>query len=143
MNGLNARLEIVQECYRKVASALNDWNGYRRTSGERGEETAELPQFAALLTELTRTAEELTRRIDERKRRFDAVPILQAMMLFKDGSTRRVAVSKPTDTIEEPHIGEMFHAALVKQGVTASLETYPVLVVDKRRRVVAEIPTRK
>jgi hypothetical protein len=62
------------------------------------------------------------------------------MMLFKDGSTRRVAVSKPTDTIEEPHIGEMFHAALVKKGVTASLESYPVLVVDKRRRVVAEIP---
>lgn len=139
MNGLNARLEIVQECYRKVASALNDWNGYRRTSVERGEETAELPQFAALLTELTRTAEELTRKIEERRKRFDSVPVLQAMFRFKDGSTRRVAVSKPTDAIDEPYIGEMFYAALVKQGVIASLEAWPVLVVDRRNRVVAKI----
>ena len=52
-------------------------------------------------------------------------------------------VSKPTDAIDEPYIGEMFHAALVKQGVVASLEAYPVLVVDRRKRIVAEIPTRK
>jgi len=93
------------------------------------------------LTYLTRTAEELTRRIEERRKRFDSVPVLQAMLRFKDGSTRRVAVSKPTDSIDEPYIGEMFHAALIKQGVVASLEAYPVLVVDRRKRIVAEIPT--
>ena len=92
------------------------------------------------MTELTHTAEELTRKIEERRKRFDSVPVLQAMLRFKDGSTRRVAVSKPTDEIEEPYIGEMFHAALQKQGVVASLEAYPVLVVDRRKRIVAEIP---
>ena len=84
--------------------------------------------------------EELTRKAEERRKRFDAVPILQAMLRFADGTTRRVAVSKPTDAIEEPYIGEMFHMALKKQGVVASLETYPVLVVDKRKRIVGEIP---
>lgn len=92
------------------------------------------------MTELTRTAEELTRKIEERRKRFDSVPVLQAMLRFKDGSTRRVAVSKPTDAIDEPYIGEMFHAALVKQGVVATLEDYPVLVIDKRRHVIGKIP---
>lgn len=83
----------------------------------------------------------LERKEEERRKRFDSIPVLQAMLRFKDGSTRRVAVSKPTDEIDEPHIGEMFYAALQKQGVVASLEAYPVLVVDRRKRIVAEIPT--
>ena len=99
--------------------------------------------FASLLVALTHVAEDIDRRITERRARFDAVPVLQAELRFKDGTTRKVAVSKPTGEIEEPFIGEMFHAALVKQGVVASLETYPVLVVDKRKRIVAEIPTER
>jgi len=137
---VNTQLELVQECHHRVLSAQNFWNAYRRAAGEHGIETPPLPQFVALLTELTHTAEELTRRIDERKRRFDAVPILQAMLRFKDGSTRRIAVMKPTDAIDEPYIGEMFYDALMKQGVVASLEDYPVFVVDKRKRVVNKIP---
>ena len=140
MESLRTQLDLVQESYLKVASAHNFYTAYRRAAGHGGTETPELPQFVALMTELTHTAEELTRKIEERRKRFDSVPVLQAMLRFKDGSTRRVAVSKPTDEIEEPYIGEMFHVALQKQGVVASLESYPVLVVDRRKRIVAEIP---
>ena len=140
MESLRTQLDLVQESYLKVASAMNFYTAYRRAAGEGGTETPELPQFVSLMTELTRTTEELTRKIEERRKRFDSIPVLQAMLRFKDGSTRRVAVSKPTDEIEEPYIGEMFHAALQKQGVVASLEAYPVLVVDRRKRIVAEIP---
>ena len=140
---ISTQLELVRECYHRVSSAHNFWTAYRRAAGDCGTATPELPQFASLLTDLTRTAEELDRKIAERRKRFDAVPILQALLRFKDGTTRKVAVSKPTGEIEEPFIGEMFHAALVKQGVVSSLETYPVLVVDKRKRIVAEIPTER
>ena len=140
MESLRTQLELVQESYLKIASAHNFYTAYRRAAGNGGTESPELPQFVALMTELTHMVEELTRKIDERRKRFDSVPVLQAMLRFKDGTTRRVAVSKPTDEIAEPFVGEMFHAALVKQGVVASLEDYPVLVVDRRRRVVAEIP---
>jgi len=143
MTGLNEQLELVLECYRKVASAKNFWTAYRHAAGEGGVATPELPQFAPLMAEIKRTADELTLKIEERRRRFDAVPVLQALLRFKDGTTRKVAVSKPSGEIEEPYIGEMFHDALVKQGVVASLENYPILVVDKRRRVVAEIPAQK
>ena len=139
MSSLKERIELVQECYHKVASANNFYNAYRRTSGECGEATPELPEFVALMSALTRTAEELTRREEERMRRFDSVPVLQATLRFADGTTRKVAVSKPSGEIDEPHVGELFHAALVKQGVVASLEDYPILVVDRRRRVVAKI----
>jgi len=139
MTGLNEQLELVLECYRKVASAKNFWTAYRHAAGEGGVATPELPQFAPLMAEIKRTADELTLKIEERRRRFDAVPVLQALLRFKDGTTRKVAVSKPSGEIEEPYIGEMFHDALVKQGVVASLENYPILVVDKRRRIVGEI----
>lgn len=137
---MKAQLELVRECYDKVASAQSCYNAYRLSAGESGETTSERPEFVALLTALTRTAEDIDRRDRERRMRFNAVPVLQAALRFKDGSVRRVAVSKPTGEIDEPHIGEMFHAALVSQGLVASLESYPVLVVDKRRRVVAKIP---
>lgn len=143
MTGLNEQLELVLECYRKVASAKNFWTAYRHAAGEGGVATPELPQFAPLMAEIKRTADELTLKIEERRRRFDAVPVLQALLRFKDGTTRKVAVSKPSGEIEEPYIGEMFHDALVKQGVVASLENYPILVVDKRRRIVGEIPLTK
>lgn len=82
----------------------------------------------------------LEREEEKRRRRFDFAPVLQALLRFKDGSTRRVAVSKPTSAIDEPHVGEKFYAALVRQGVVATLEQFPVLVVDRRGRVVAKIP---
>ena len=140
---MKQQLELVRDCYDKVASAQKLWNDYRRAAGKSGTAMPELPQFVTLMTELTRTAEMLDRKIEERRKRFDSVPVLQALLRFADGTTRKVAVSKPTGEIEEPFIGEMFHAALVKQGVVSSLETYPVLVVDKRKRIVAEIPTER
>ena len=133
------QLELVRQCYDKVTSAMSDWHTYRKAAGLDGTATPEMP-FAPLLVALTHTAEDIDRRIRERRARFDAVPVLQAELRFRDGKTRKVAVNKPTDEIDNPYIGEMFHAALVKQGVDVSLEAYPVLVVDKRRRVVAEIP---
>lgn len=128
---MKEQLERVREAYDRTAEAQRLW----RTA-----ELPDTPQFSALLAEIVRQAEDIDRRIRERRARFDAVPVLQALLRFKDGTTRRVAVSKPTDEIDEPHIGEMFHNALVKQGVVASCEAWPVLVVDRRGRIVAEIP---
>lgn len=141
MGNIGTLLELVRECYQKVASAQTDWNNYRRAAGQDGTATPELPQFVSLMTELTHTAEQLDRMAKERRKRFEAIAVLQASLRFKDGSTRRVAVSKPTDEIDEPFIGEMFYDALTRQGVVASLEDYPVLIVDRRKRVIARIPT--
>ena len=129
---MKEQLERVREAYDCTVEAQRLW---------RAAELPDTPQFAALLAEIVRQAEDIDRRIGERRARFDAVPVLQAELRFKDGKTRRVAVSKPTDEIDEPHIGEMFHAALVKQGVLETCEPWPVLVVDRRGRVVAEIPS--
>lgn len=140
MGNISTQLELVRECYQRVASAQTCWNDYRRAAGRGGTATPELPQFVSLMTELTHTAEQLDRMAKERRKRFEAIAVLQATLRFKDGSTRRVAVSKPTDEIDEPFIGEMFYDALTRQGVIASLEDYPVLVVDRRKRIVASIP---
>lgn len=136
---LNEQLETIREAYDHAMRAQGLYNAYRKAAGANGTATPEMP-FTPLLVALTHTAEELTRKIEERRARFDAVPVLQATLRFRDGTTRRVAVSRPTDEIDEPHIGEMFHAALVRQGVAASCEAWPVLVVDRRGRVVGEIP---
>lgn len=139
---MREQLETVREAYDHAMRAQELYNAYRKAAGADGTATPELP-FAPILVALTHTAEDIDRRIAERRARFDAAPVLQATLRFRDGSTRRVAVSKPTDEIDEPHIGEMFHAALVRQGVAASCEPWPVLVVDRRGRVVGEIPCAK
>lgn len=139
---LKEQLETVRDAYDHAMRAQGLYNDYRKEAGAHGAATPELP-FVPIIVALAHTAEDIDRRIRERRARFDAVPVLQAELRFRDGKTRRVAVSKPTDEIDEPHIGEMFHAALVKQGVVASCEPWPVLVVDRRGRVVAEIPARK
>lgn len=136
---LKEQLETVREAYDHAMRAQTLYNAYRKAAGVDGTATPEMP-FAPILATLTHTAEDIDRRIRERRARFDAVPVLQALLRFKDGTTRKVAVSKPTDEIDEPHIGEMFHTALVKQGVATSCEAWPVLVVDRRGRIVAEIP---
>ena len=136
---LKEQLETVREAYDHAMRAQGLYNAYRKAAGMDGTATPEMP-FAPILAALTHTAEDIDRRIRERRARFDAVPVLQALLRFKDGTTRRVAVSRPTDEIDEPHIGEMFYAALAKQGVATSCEAWPVLVVDRRGRVVGEIP---
>ena len=136
---LKEQLETVRDAYDHAMRAQGMYNDYRKEAGAHGAATPELP-FAPIIVALTHTAEDIDRRIRERRARFDSVPVLQALLRFKDGATRKVAVSKPSGEIEEPYIGEMFYDALVRQGVVASLENYPILVVDKRRRIVGEIP---
>lgn len=72
--------------------------------------------LANAVRELNAYRKSLEREEENRRRRFESVPILQALLRFSDGTTRRVAVSKPTGAIDEPYVGEMFHAALVRQG---------------------------
>lgn len=136
---MREQLETVRDAWAKVAEAQGLYNAYRKAAGANDTATPELP-FAQILVALTHTAEDIDRRIAERRARFDAAPVLQATLRFRDGTTRRVAVSRPTDEIDEPHIGKMFHAALVKQGVVETCEAWPVLVVDRRGRIVGEIP---
>ena len=133
------QLEAVRDAWAKVAEAQGLYNAYRKAAGANGTATPELP-FAPILVSLTHTAEDIDRRIAERRARFDATPVLQATLRFRDGTTRRVAVSKPTNEIDEPHIGAMFHDAPVKTGVVETCGPWPVLVVDRRGRVVGEIP---
>ena len=136
---LKEQLETIREAYDHAMRAQGLYNSYRKAAGAGGTATPEIP-FTPILVALTHTAEDIDRRIAERRARFDAAPVLQATLRFRDGTTRRVAVSKPTDEIDEPHIGEMFHSALVKQGVVETCEAWPVLVVDRRGRIVGEIP---
>lgn len=136
---MREQLETIREAYDHAMRAQGLYNAYSKAAGANGTATPELP-FAPIMAALTRTAEDIDRQIAERRARFDAAPVLQATLRFRDGTTRRVAVSKPTDEIDEPHIGEMFHIALVRQGVAASCEAWPVMVVDRRGRVVGEIP---
>lgn len=136
---LKEQLETIREAYDHAMRAQGLYNAYRKAAGAGGTATPEIP-FTPIIVALTHTAEDIDRQIAERRARFDAAPVLQAALRFRDGTTRRVAVSKPTDEIDEPYIGEMFHAALVKQGVVETCEQWPVLVVDRRGRVVGEIP---
>lgn len=136
---LKEQLETIREAYGHAMRAQGLYNAYRKAAGANGTAAPELP-FVPILVALTHTAEDIDRRMKERRARFDATPVLQATLRFRDGTTRRVAVSKPTDEIDEPHIGEMFYGALVRQGVAVSCEAWPVLVVDRCGRVVGEIP---
>lgn len=133
---LSKRLALARRAFTLVHDAQEAWAEYLRASGLPREPEENLIAFTAIAEDAT---EKLAKEAEERRRRFDAVPVLQALLRFKDGSTRRVAVSKPTDEIDEPYIGEMFYAALARRGVVASLESYPVLVVDKHKRVSGEI----
>lgn len=82
----------------------------------------------------------LDRQIKARREHFGATPVLQATLAFKDGSHRRVVISKPDDTASAPYIGEAFYKALQKQGITGTLEDWEIFVLDRRKRVVAKIP---
>ena len=138
MSAIRDQLSALSDALRLMRECAEKYDAFVRSGGE-GWPDAEM-FFSDAESRLNERLEAVRRRDEERRRRFDAVPVLQAALRFRDGSTRRVAVSKPTDEIDDPFVGEMFHAALVRQGVVASLEDYPVLVVDRRRRVVAEIP---
>lgn len=138
MSAIRDQLSALRDALRLMRECAEKYDAFVRSGGEGWPDAERF--FSDAESRLNERLEAVRRMDDERRRRFDAVPVLQAALRFRDGSTRRVAVSKPTEGIDEPYIGEMFHAALVRQGVVASLEDYPVLVVDRRRRVVAEIP---
>ena len=141
MSAIRDQLSALSDALRLMRECAEKYDAFVRSGGEGWPDAERF--FSEAESRLNERLEAVRRRDEERRRRFDAVPVLQAALRFRDGSTRRVAVSKPTEGIDEPYIGEMFHAALVRQGVVASLEDYPVLVVDRRRRVVAEIPLEK
>lgn len=141
MSAIRDQLSPLSDALRLMRECAEKYDAFVRSGGEGWPDAERF--FSDAESRLNERLEAVRRRDEERRRRFDAVPVLQAALRFRDGSTRRVAVSKPTDEIDEPFVGEMFHAALVRQGVVASLEDYPVLVVDRRRRVVAEIPVWK
>ena len=115
---------------------------YAKLGDERNPPVTEALLYACFKVE--KHLEEVEKLASEHQHRFDKIPVLQANLLFEDGSTRRVAVAKPAGgEIDEPFIGEMFYAALQKQGVLSSLESFPVLVIDRRKRVIAIIPVAK
>lgn len=138
MSAISDQLSALRDALRLMRECAEKYAAFVRSGGEGWPDAGRF--FSDAERRLDEQLEAVRRKDEERRRRFDAVPVLQAALRFRDGTTRRVVISKPTDEIDEPFVGEMFHAALVKQGVVASLEDYPVLVVDRRKRVVAEIP---
>ena len=135
MKPLRPKIKALTDALRLAEESAAKWSAYA-DHPDGGETSRHVSEYIA---SLTMTLAEAKRQYAERLRRFDAIPVLQATFCFSDGSTRRIAVSKPTDEIEEPYIGETFYDALKKQGVVASLESYPVFVVDRRRRIINEI----
>ena len=114
IKNISTQLELVRECYQKVASAKNFWQAYRRAAGKCGTATPELPQFVSLLTDLTRTAEELDRIRESVSNALCGVGIIQAEIYSTDGKTsRKVVIERPTAKITEPHISYAAYHALV------------------------------
>lgn len=130
---INRQLELVRECYGKVADAHKDWNEYRRAAGEYGTATPELPQFVSLLTEITRTAEELDRRREAAVNALCGGGVLQVEVCSEDGKRKRkVVASRPTERFPEPYISHAAHHALVQMLGEGLRTTAPfdIAVVD-------------
>lgn len=135
---ISTQLELVRECYLKVASAQNFWTAYRRAAGEGGTTTTELPQFVSLLTYLTRTAEELERKREAAANALCGVGIVQAEICSTDGKrSRKVVVSRPTAKIDEPHITRAAYHALTQMLGEGFRTTAPfdIAVIDDFGRV--------
>ena len=135
---ISTQLELVQDCYQKVASAHNFWQAYRRAAGECGTATPELPQFVSLLTDLTRTAEELDRKREAVSNALCGVGIIQAEIYSADGKTSRKAViERPTAKIAEPHISyAAYHALVLMLGEPLTTNApFDIAVIDDFGRV--------
>ena len=135
---ISTQLELVRECYLKVASAQNFWTAYRRDAGESGTATPELPQFVSLLTDLTRTAEELDRKREAAINALCGVEIVQAEIRSADGKrSRKVVVSRPKAKIDEPNISRAAYHALVSMLGEPLTTTAPfdIAVIDDFGRV--------
>lgn len=148
MNTLTRLIQMVEKTVEQAQDAQSVWEAFVDAAQTEYPQIASgakdgADHLAAFLRRAHPLLDQLKDMDEMRRARFADVPILQAKLSFADGTERRVAVSKPTDTIEEPHIGEMFYAALKKQGVVASCEVWSVVVVDRRNRVVAEIPRKE
>lgn len=100
---INRQLELVRDCYGKVAAAHKGWGEYRRAAGDGGAATPDLPQFVPLLTALTRTAEELDRKREAAVCALCGVGALQVEVCSEDGKRKRkVVASRPTERSPEP-----------------------------------------
>ena len=130
---VNTQLELVQDCYQKVASAQSDWNKYRRKAAEYGSYMDNRPEFVSLLKALTHTAEELERIREAVSNALCGVGIIQAEIYSADGKTSRKAViERPTAKITEPHISYAAYHALVLMLGDSIYTTAPfdIAVID-------------
>ena len=135
---VSTQLELVRECHHRVSSAHNFWIAYRRATGGGGTATPELPQFASLLTDLTRTAEELDRKREAAINALCGVGIVQAEIRSADGRRgRKVVVSRPTAKIDEPHISRAAYHALVSMlgEPLTTAAPFDIAVIDYFGRV--------
>ena len=130
---VNTQLELVQDCYQKVASAQSDWNEYRRKAAEYGSYMDNRPEFVSLLKALTHTAEELERIREAVSNALCGVGIIQAEIYSADGKTsRKVVIERPTAKITEPHISYAAYHALVLMLGDSIYTTAPfnIAVID-------------
>lgn len=130
---VNTQLELVQDCYQKVASAQSDWNKYRRKAAEYGSYMDNRPEFVSLLKALTHTAEELERIREAVSNALCGVGIIQAEIYSADGKTsRKVVIERPTAKITEPHISYAAYHALVLMLGDSIYTTAPfnIAVID-------------
>ena len=138
------QIELVQDCYHKVAQAQADWNAYRRTAGAHGEATPELMQFVSLMRTLTETAEKLDRRRDAVQTSLYGTGILQADIVSPDGRRKRsIVVCRPTDKVHEPHISLAAYQALCTMlgDPLATTAPFDIAVVDGGRMTDKRIKT--
>ncbi len=128
---INRQLELVRDCYGKVAAAHKGWGEYRRAAGEGGVATPDLPQFLSIMTALTHTAEELDRKREAAVNALCGVGVLQVEVCSEDGK-RKVVASRPTERSPEPYISRAAHHALVQMLGEGLRTTAPfdIAVVD-------------
>ncbi len=139
------QIELVQDCYHKVAQAQSDWNAYRRTAGAHGEATPELMQFVSLMRTLTDIAEELDRRREAVQTSLYGTGILQADIVSPDGKRKRsIVIIRPTDKIHEPHISLSAYQALCTMlgNPLSTTSPFDIAVIDAGRVTEYRIKTK-
>lgn len=146
MNNISKQIELVQDAYSRADDALALFTDATKMAG--GIQPPPPPgvrkQLLAAMSELTVWCEQLDKTRKALRSRFNCIPVLQAT-ISANGKSVRVAVAKPIDGVDEPWITEKTRDALMHRlnaedkDALVSMEDFPVLVVGRSCRVVAEI----
>lgn len=136
------RLSFITAALANANAALKSWQSYCQIFDHEvptlSRATHNLMRFIDICEQDKRMNEAC---VEKRRHRFDGVSVLQATFCAPDGRTKRIAVAKPRDAIEEPYITETLYASLRKAlgDEIYTVESFPICVVSKIGKITTEI----